>query len=187
MVGMSYVQAATAGPGGQLYKMLACLDIGCSIECCSEEWFLEHWHRFIYPGSTAKLCELRKPVGIGMFAGRQTCQATHCVVDLPLHIGDGVYPVNLLIVNGGNFNLVLGNSFFYTYAVRLWSQDYKDKQQGRYLVLPLPPSRCAPGVTSPKPPPRPGAHWYPQQRVPIHYDVCTDTLSVTQVSEYRAV
>jgi len=184
MVGMSYVQGSVVGPGGQQYRLTAGLDNGCSIDCCSEEWFLANWQRFVYEGSTAQLCELDQPLAIGMFAGRHTCQATHCVLGLPLQLGQGVYPVDLLIVKGGNFNLVLGNSFLYNYAGRLWQRDFSNRAEGRFLILPLPQRLCQPGVAAPQPPAEAGQHWYPQQRIPLHYDVCTDCLTVQPVSEY---
>jgi hypothetical protein len=184
MVGMSHVQAAVVGPAGQQHKLTVGLDNGCSIDCCSEQYFVDNFHRFIYPGSSAQLCELDQPLAIGMFAGRETCEATHCLLGLPLLIGQGVYTVDLLIVKGGNFNLVLGNSFLYNYAGRIWQQDYSNREEGRYIILPLPQRLCQPGVTAPQPPANAHPHWYPQQRIPLQYDVCTDTLTVKPVSEY---
>lgn len=184
MVGMSYVQGSVVGPGGQQHKLTAGLDNGCTIECCSEDWFLSNWQRFLYEGSSAQLCELEQPLTIGMFAGQHTCQATHCVLGLPLQLGKGVYPIDALIVKGGNFNLVLGNSFMFNYAARLWQRDFNDRAAGRYLILPLPQRLCQPGVTAPQRPAKHSPHWYPQQHIPLHYDVCEDTLAVRPVSEY---
>ena len=147
---------------------------------------MTHWQKFLYPGSKAQLARLDKPVAIGMFAGADTCQATHCILGLPLQLGDGVYPVDLLIVKGGNFNVVLGNSFMFNYAVRVWQRDFSDRASGRFLLLPLPQRLCAPGAAAPQPPARAGPFWYPHQRVPLMYDVCVDTLSVTPVTEYTS-
>lgn len=36
----------------------------------------------------------------------------HVLQGVKLHIGKGVYPVDVLIIDEGNFDLVLGNSFF---------------------------------------------------------------------------
>lgn len=184
MVGMCHVQASLRGPGGVQHQLAPGLDNGCTISASSEDWFLDNWQRFLYPGSPAQLCKLEEPIPIGMFAGRATCQATHCVLRLPLQIGQGVYPVNLLIVKGGNFPLVLGNSFMFDYAARLWQRDFTDKESERRLILPLPQKLCAPGVTAPQPPPGAHKNWYPQQHVPLMYDVMTDTLSATPVTEY---
>jgi hypothetical protein len=101
-----------------------------------------------------------------MFASRATCLATHCVLGLPLQIGKGVYPVNLLIVEGGNFPLVLGNSFMFDYAARIWQRDFADKESGRKLILLLPQKLCAPGETTPQPPANAGKNWYPSSTCP---------------------
>jgi hypothetical protein len=80
--------------------------------------------------------------------------------------------------------MVLGNGFLFNYAARIWQRDFGNRQQGRYLLLPLPQRLCQPGVTAPQPPENAGPHWYPHQRVPLHYGVCTDTLTVRPVAQY---
>jgi hypothetical protein len=90
----------------------------------------------------------------------------------------------MLVVKSGNFNMVLGASFLYNYACRTWQRDYDNRNEGRFLVLPLPQRLCQPGVTAPQPPANARRHWYPQQRVPLQYDVCVDTWTVTPVSHY---
>jgi len=186
VVGMSYFAVGIPGPRGRIRKSTASLDTGCSINSLSEQYFLEICHHLLGPDSPAQLCELESPVTIGLFAGAGSTVATHCVTGVPLHIGKGVYPVDFLIVKGGNFNMVLGNNFLYDYAGRVWCRDFKDRQAGRYLVLPLPERLCQPGESPPQPPPNKGPHWYPSQRVPISYEACTDTWQVKPVSSYTA-
>lgn len=186
VVGMSYFPVGIQGPRGRIRKSAASLDTGCSINSISEQYFLEVCHHLLGPDSPAQLCELESPVTIGLFAGSSSTVATHCVTGVPLHIGKGVYTVDFLIVKGGNFNMVLGNNFLYDYAGRVWCRDFNDRQAGRFLVLPLPERLCQPGVSPPQPPPNKGPHWYPSQRVPINYEVCTDTWQVKPVSSYTA-
>lgn len=184
VVGMSHFPSAICGPKGRLFKTRSSLDTGCTINSVSEQFFLDHAHEFCGPDSTAQLCQLDSPVSISMFAGAHSTVATHCLTGVQMYIGKGVYTADFLIVKGANFNLVLGNNFLYDYAGRVWMRDFADRQSGRYLVLPLPQRLCQPGETAPQPPSGKAAHWYPHQRVPLSYEVFTDTWSVTPVSTY---
>jgi hypothetical protein len=186
VVGMARFGVGIPGPRGKIHKSVGNLDGGCSINSISEQFFLEQAHHICGPDSPAQLCALEQPVTIGLFAGAHNTVATHCITGLPLHIGKGVYTVDLLIVKGGNFNLVLGHNFLYDYAGRVWCRDYNDRQSGRYLVLPLPERLCQPGVSPPPPPPNHSRRWYPSQLVPINYEVCTDTWLVKPVSSYTS-
>jgi hypothetical protein len=182
VVGMTYCSAAVVGKGGQLHKLVTHFDNGCSISSVSDQFLRENAHRWCDAGG-AQICELSSPVSVGMFAGAPHSIATHCVVGLPLQLGKGIYPVDLLVIPNGNFSLCLVNNFMYDYARRLWSRNFNDRQSGRFLVLPLPQRLCAPGETEPLPPAgRAPVHWYPSQRIPVSYEVCADTWTVTPVS-----
>jgi hypothetical protein len=119
---------------------------------------------------------------MGMFAGQQTAVITHAVRNLQLAIGKGIYTVDLLVVPGANFNLVLGNDFMFNYAGRIWARDYRDRQAGRCLILPLPASLCQPGVEPPRRPVNATEYWYPSQRVAVDYQVDVQSWRVRRVA-----
>lgn len=175
---MPHVEAAVQGSGGVLYKATAHLDSGCGISCASRAYVQANLHRFCGEGSTARLMRLTTPVSVGMFAGQHSSIATHVLQGVKLHIGKGIYPVDLLLIDEGNFDLVLGNSFLVDYAGRIWTRDVNDRSSGRYLVLPLQQRFCKPGVSEPQPPAKRGRFWYPSQMVPMSYELAVDTWSV---------
>jgi hypothetical protein len=169
LAGMMTILAAVWNSNGSKATLKVSLDSGSNSSCISAELLAAQWHQFFTPGSTAELVEPETPVQMGMFAGQQTAVITHAVCILQLAIGKGIYTVDLLVVPGANFNLVLGNEFLYNYAGRIWARDFRNRQAGRCLILPLPASLCQHGVEAPRRPANASDYWYPSQRVTIDY------------------
>lgn len=162
-------------PSGVVFSIIGHHDNGCSISIGSKAYVKKMWHRLCPPGSKARLMRLVTPVQVGLFAGSGCSIATHVLQGLELYIGKGVYPVDLLLIEEGNFNLVLGNSFMVDFAGKVYSRDFTDRHAGRYLVLPLTQKYCQPGVVEPQPPVHRSRYWYPQQMVPVSYELTVDT------------
>lgn len=177
------VAAKVSGVNGMLYPKTLHLDTGCTINCASRAYMQSNLHKLCGPGSSARLVKLLTPVSVGMFAGQHSSLATHVLQGVQLHIGKGVYAVDLLIIDEGNFDLVLGFSFFADCAVCIWSRDFADRSAGRFLMLLLIQKLCQPGVQQPRPPARHGPHWYPSQLVPLSYQLTVDTWSVVPVAD----
>jgi hypothetical protein len=182
LAGMMTVLASVWNSNGSKHTLKVSLDSGCNGSCISAELLAQQWHQFFGPGSTAELVELETPLQMAMFAGQETATITHAVRGLQLGIGKGLYTVDLLVVPGANFNLVLGNDFLYNYAGRIWARDYRDRQAGRYLILPLPASLCQPGVEAPRRPAGAGEFWYPSQRIAIDCPVHVQSWRVRLVA-----
>lgn len=140
---MTSVAAKVSGANGVLYLKTLHLDTGCTINCASRAYVQSNMHKLCGPGSSARLVKLLTPVSVGMF-GQHSSLATHVLQGVQLRIGKGVYTVDLLIIVEGNFDLVLGFSFFTDYADRRFA----DRSAGRFLVLPLTQKLCASRVFS---------------------------------------
>ncbi|WIA20746.1 hypothetical protein OEZ85_005114 [Tetradesmus obliquus] len=166
---MMTVKVGLYSNGSVKRTVQAHLDYGCNGSCISTEFLQQNWHQVFAPGSKAELAELETPLQLGMFAGDQHTVITHVVCGVELVIGDGVYVVDKLVVPGANFSLVLGNDFAFNFAARTWARDFRDRQAGRYLILPLTASLCRPGVEAPRRPASATEFWYPMQRVPVFY------------------
>ncbi|WIA41033.1 hypothetical protein OEZ86_004671 [Tetradesmus obliquus] len=152
LASMMTVKVGLYSNGSVKRTVQAHLDYGCNGSCISTEFLQQNWHQVFAPGSKAELAELETPLQLGMFAGDQHTVITHVVCGVELVIGDGVYVVDMLVVPGANFSLVLGNDFAFNYAARTWARDLSDRQAGRYLILPLTASLCRPGVEAPRRP-----------------------------------
>jgi hypothetical protein len=175
VAGMTNFPVGIKQPAGDLFSFQCHLDSGCGVSIGSKAYARKMWHRLCPPGSSARLMRLATPVSVGLFAGNGCTLATHVLQGVQLYIGKGVYTVDFLLIEDGNFNLVLGNSFMVDFAAKLFTRDPSDRHSGRFLVLPLCEKMCQPGVREPLPPPHRGKHWYPSQMVPVSYDLSVDT------------
>jgi hypothetical protein len=178
MAGMATVPAAVEG-----VATAAHMDSGSNLSCASEEWSKTLLSRLRKPDCQAQLVKLAKPLVIGMFAGQETVVATHVLRNVAIDIKQGRYRYDLVIVPGANFNVVLGLDFMHDYAGRMWTRDFRDRQSGRYLILPLTAALCRPGEQPPQRPADAGPHWYPSQRIPLTYNVIMESWPVRPVSD----
>lgn len=161
------------------------VDSGCNFSAISLQFFQQHRHHLLGPGSNATLYRLQTAATVGMFAGPNISTARYLITGVALDIGRGTYKQDFLVIEGANFEAVLGNDFLFGYAGRVWTRDVSNRDSGRYLVLPLFEHQCQPGVSPPASPPSAGPHWYPSQRVPLHYQVVEEAWPATVVTHLQ--
>jgi hypothetical protein len=121
---------------------------------------------------------LANPVRVSLFAGRSKIEANYMLLNVPITIGKGIYPANLLIVPQSNYGITLGNDFNWAYGAVRVSRDPHDRNTGRTVILPLNSSLLAPGSQLPSPPRHAGPGWRPKQHVTLNYTVTTECWKV---------
>jgi hypothetical protein len=64
-----------------------------------QSWFLQNRHIFFYPGSPVQLLAFeQKAPALGVMLGGAQTEATYMLRNVPLEVGEGIYPVNFLVM-----------------------------------------------------------------------------------------
>ena len=98
------------------------IDSGATVSAIDAKWATDHLENFLEGGAT--LLDIQ-PLNITGFSGHGV-EVTQMLRGVKLHIGVGVYPVNLYLVPGlgTNKTLLLGADFQYQYNLHIeWQQD----------------------------------------------------------------
>ena len=159
-------------------------DPGCNVSTISAAEVRAKPH--IYQAGKTQLVQLKAPVRVGLFAGNERYGADYMLLDVPLGLGRGVYPVNLLVLENSNYGLTLGNDFNWAYGVTFHSRSPTDRTVGRQVVLPLTPDLLAPGEEMPKRPKSAGPSWRALNYVKTDYDVVTEDWRCSAVDSLPA-
>jgi hypothetical protein len=135
----------TGGVLGRQFSMV--VDTGCTFSVMDQSWFLRNRHIFFYPGSPVQLLAFeQKAPALGVMLGGAQTEATYMLRNVPLEVGEGIYPVNFLVMPHSIFEVALGLEFVDAYAVQLSTKAYGNPNSKPRLVIPTPKSFCHPRV-----------------------------------------
>ena len=98
------------------------IDSGATVSAIDAKWAVDHLQEFLQGGAT--LLDIQ-PLSITGFSGHGV-EVTQMLRGVKLHIGVGVYPVNLYLVPGlgTNKTMLLGADFQYQYNLHIeWQQN----------------------------------------------------------------
>lgn len=154
------------------------IDIGCCYSIMDLAWFLKNKHIFFYPGSPVQLLEFQQPApALGVMLGGTRTEATYMLRNVPMALGDGIYPVNFLVMPDSIFEVALGLEFVDAYAVSVSTKGYNNPSSGPRLLIPTPRSYCRPQVQR-----NWEARWaYYNNRVPGKFEVSHERYNTVTV------
>jgi hypothetical protein len=135
----------TGGVDGRRFGVT--MDIGCCSSILDHRWVQRNRHVFFYPNSPVQLLEFdRDSPALGVLLGDSSAAAMYLLRNVPLQLGEGIYPVNFLVMPESKLEVTLGLDFVDTYAVRVSTKAYGVPGTGPQLYIPTPRSYCSPAV-----------------------------------------
>lgn len=148
------------------------LDSGCGASSLSYQQMAADWDALFGPNSLVELVDLATPIQVTQFTTGHQVLARQALINVPVQIGDGIYPMDLMLIEDSAYGYAIGFDYHITYGMVLISRgkDPRDARSKR-LQLALPPERLAPGA-QPRQRPDWARHapwWYPRQSVPLEY------------------